>query len=222
MAKMHILIVSLALGCAAVLAAQEGAQNADLLQRIELRLGPGAVKYVPDDLTGVTQMFPAAVVADIVDVGPLAFQDRKSPKGVLLGTDGLAPYRLRVTEVIYNRLADAKPSLVPGTEFWATENVGRDEAKAFVEKRAALATKGQYLFFLWYRQNRQEWGLASSEFQFRRSPSDSTRAETVMASNALKWLGGRHPAERVDARTSVHWDALVTTIRGVASPRAQK
>jgi hypothetical protein len=221
MAKRRSLILALMLGSAVVLTAQGSIQKADLLQRIE-QLGPGGVKHVPDDLPGVIQMFPAAVIADIVEIGPVAFQDRKSPKGVFLGTDGLAPYRLQIKEVIYNRLAEAKPSLVPGGEVWATETLGREQAKAFVEKQTALSTKDQCLLFLWYRQNRQEWGLASSSYQFRRSSVDSTRAETVLPSNDLKWLGGRLPAERLDARASVHWDALVTNIRGVGSPRAQK
>lgn len=193
----------------------------DVHQRaIPQRLTSVAMVHLPATLEEAVQRFPAAVVIEIEGFGPLQLRPATSTKGVVGGERGFATYRVKIVDVLYNKLGSSAPPLVAGQRVNMTQVVERDEADLFVTQKTRVNAKDQCIAYLWHSPGAPEWSLLSWAHQFRRSRTNDRYAETVLSNQEVKWLSGRQLAVvEEEGRLTVDWALLKEEIRRAGTPK---
>jgi hypothetical protein len=203
------------------IAAQAGSQT----QRLSIeQLGPEPFLGAPESLQKLVELAPAAVVAEIVSMGPLKLEEVDVPHSAKRTVRGYATYVVSILEVLSNNAgADAAP-LVAGARLEVTQNVAREGAEAFVARRIPVAPGDECLLFLERQPNR--WGILRWHMQFRKTKDMPPRAVNLGQGPVTEfirpeWLGGV-ASERIGNRVEPDWQSLVAEVRRSAPAQTKR
>jgi hypothetical protein len=178
------------------------------------KIGPQGLVYVPDSVEGVIRVAPAAVIADIIDFGPVLLREAYASGGIKIGHHAFTTYKLRIREVLYNRSSSAPP-VKTGDELLFTKMVGQAEAKAFASGKTTVSKGDECLLFLWHQRGAAEWSIVDWPFQFRRSKEIDADAVAIRP-DAERWLAGTVVQRPVEGTVVVDWTSLVERVKRAA------
>ena len=175
-------------------------------------LGSDPLVHIPADLTELVSRAEAAVVADIVGFAAIESRTTTSTTGTPLGRAGIARYKVRIKDVLYNRRGKSAPPLGVGGTSDLLSVVGREGAQAF-EMRTNVRQGDECILFLWHRRGADAWSLAPWQLQFKRSLADERKAESVTPIDSTSFLAGTLEVTHENNRETVDWASLVSEIR---------
>jgi hypothetical protein len=200
---------------------QETSNQELTAQQLDL-IGPEGLIYIPSSLEKVIKDYAeATIVAEVTDFGPIVVQNERIAGGTKVGHHGLTTYKVRIREVLYNKLDAAAPPLVANSDMSLTKVVGHREAKAYLAKDRTLFKGDECVLFLWYNTNANNWSILDWHFQFRRSKQVMTDAEALRP-QAAQFLPATLAQVRDGDRLAVDWNSLVDRIKQVARMEIKK
>lgn len=190
-------------------------------QQLDL-IGPEGLIYIPSSLDKVIKNFAeATIVAEVTDFGPIVLQKERIAGGTKVGHHALTTYKVRIKEVLYNKLDAAAPPLVANADVSLTKVVGHREAKAYIAKERTLFKGDECVLFLWYNANANNWSILDWQFQFRRSKEVMTDADALRP-EAAQFLPATLAQVRNGERLAVDWNSLVDRIKQIAQTEMKK
>ena len=223
----RVVIVGLAVGLGVASVAGRQAVDPDL-QRSLLRLGPEPFLGLLPTLDHLVDASPAAVVAEIVSFGGLRFEEVDVPHSAKRSFRGDAIYRVVIRDVLFNRRAGDAPPLPVGEPIELAQDVGRENAEAFLARRLPVVVGDDCLLFLWLPPyGSPRWEILRWHSQFRKSKTLPATAQYLgsagMKTHLLpEWFGPSVTFSRVAVDVEPDWDSLVAEVRSSAARAPRK
>ena len=215
----RVLVVGLVVSLGLATVASQQAIDPDV-QRSVMRLGPEPFIGLPATLERLVDASPAAVVGEIVSFGGLRFEEMDVPHSATRSLRGDAIYRVVIRDVLFNRRAGDAPPLPVGEPIELGQDVGRENAEAFLARRVPVAPGDACLLFLWLPPyGSPRWGILRWHTQFRKSKALPATAQYLgadgMKAHLLSdWFGRSVTFARVAGDVEPEWDSLVAAVRG--------
>ena len=223
----RVVIVGLAVGLGVASVAGRQAVDPDL-QRSLLRLGPEPFLGLLPTLDHLVDASPAAVVAEIVSFGGLRFEEVAVPHSAKRSFRGDAIYRVVIRDVLFNRRAGDAPPLPVGEPIELAQDVGRENAEAFLARRLPVVVGDDCLLFLWLPPyGSPRWEILRWHSQFRKSKTLPATAQ-YLGSASMKahllpeWFGPSVTFSHVAGDVEPDWDSLVAEVRSSAARAPRK
>jgi hypothetical protein len=224
---MRRVVVGLVVGLGVASVAGRQAADPDL-QRSLLRLGPEPFIALPPTLERLVDASPAAVVAEIVSFGGLRFEEVEVPHSAKRSFRGDAIYRVVIREVLFNRRAGDAPPLPVGEPIELAQDVGRENAEAFLARRLPVVVGDECLLFLWLPPyGPPRWEILRWHSQFRKSKAVPATAQYLgsagMKAHLLpEWFGPSVTFPRGAGDVEPDWDSLVAVVKTGAARQPGK
>ena len=222
-----VLVVGLAVSLSLATVASQQAIDPDV-QRSLLRLGPEPFIGLVPTLDRLVDASPAAVVAEVVSFGGLRFEEAEVPHSEKRSFRGDAIYRVVIRDILFNRRAGDAPLLPVGEPIDLAQDVGRENAEAFLARRLPVAPGDECLLFLWLPPyGSPRWEILRWHSQFKKSKALPATAQ-YLGSAGMKahlrpeWFGPSVTFGRLAGDVEPDWDSLVAEVRSSAARAPRK
>jgi hypothetical protein len=188
------------------------------------RLGPDGFAALPPTLEILVDGSDAAVVGRILGTGGITLREIDNPYSEKKSLFGYAGYRVAIDDVLFTRNPGGAASLVSGTEIDLDQEVGREAARRFADRKTPVTAGDTCLLFLFARPH--GWTILGWHAQFRRSVGPVALAENLgnasfAAAVTPRWLGASVRTLPAQSGVGVDWGSLLSEVRrlGARPPR---